>query len=155
MYCVIVCSYMAAILTSRFPMTLTGGCYCGALRFEITGEVRMRGLCLCNTCQRISGGAGNMFIGLEAEAFRYIQGEPHRFTRQDPSNPPTREFCGECGVHIAARSPKAPGGLIVKVGALDDPSVFGGPTMVFWTDEKQAFHLIPDGVATFKTLPGR
>jgi hypothetical protein len=51
--------------------------------------------------------------------------------------------------------PKAPGGLIVKVGTLDDPSVFEGPRMVFWTDEKQAFHAVPAGVAAFATIPGR
>jgi hypothetical protein len=136
-------------------MNLTGGCYCGALRFEIAGEIPMRALCLCQTCQKISGGAGNLFIGVEAAMFRYTSGEPVRFAREASGDGPTREFCGKCGVHIAARSPKAPGGLIVKVGTLDDPSVFIGPTMVFWTKEKQNFHLLPDGVATFSSLPGR
>lgn len=136
-------------------MAVTGGCYCGALRFELAGEMPMRGLCLCRTCQRISGGAGNLFIGVEASAFRYTRGEPRRFKRVDAVDAPTREFCGECGVHIAARSPKAPGGLIVKVGALDDPSLFEGPRMVCWTQEKQTFHLLPAGVAAFATIPGR
>jgi hypothetical protein len=136
-------------------MGLAGGCYCGALRFEISEDIPMRGLCLCETCQKISGGAGNLFIGIEAGNFHYTQGEPRRFKRESAADAPTREFCGKCGVHIAARSPKAPGGLIVKVGALDDPSIFEGPKMVFWTKEKRAFHAIPAGVAVFATLPGR
>jgi len=115
----------------------------------------MRALCLRRTCQKVSGGAGNLFIGIEANTFRYTQGEPRRFTREDVSDTPTREFCDKCGIHIAARSPKAPGGVIVKVGTLDDPSVFGGPSMVFWTQEKQNFHVVPAGVASFATLPGR
>jgi hypothetical protein len=134
-------------------MALTGGCYCGALKFEIEGPVRMRALCLCRTCQRISGGAGNLFIGLQADAFRYTHGEPRRFARA--ADAPAREFCGECGVHIASRSPKVPDGLIVKVGALDDPAVFEGPAMVFWAQEKQDFHLLPEGAAIFARLPGR
>jgi hypothetical protein len=136
-------------------MTLAGGCYCGALRYEITGEIPMRALCLCKTCQKISGGAGNLFIGIEANAFRYTQGEPHRFTREDADSTPIREFCSECGVHIAARSPRLPDGVVVKVGTLDDPSVFEGPTMVFWAQEKQNYHIVPDGVETYATLPGR
>lgn len=136
-------------------MVLSGGCYCGALRYEISGEIPMRALCLCQTCQKISGGAGNLCIGIEANAFRYIQGEPHRFTHEGAANSPTREFCGECGVHIAARSPKAPGGVVIKVGTLDDPSIFGGPEMVFWTQEKQDFHVVPEGTAAYTTLPGR
>ncbi|ARV57985.1 hypothetical protein BZZ01_04430 [Nostocales cyanobacterium HT-58-2] len=135
-------------------MVLTGGCYCGALRFEISGEIPMHALCLCETCQKISGGAGNLFIGIEAGNFHYTQGEPRRFKREGAEHAPTREFCGECGVHIAARSLKAPGGLVVKVGTLDDPSIFEGPKMVFWTQEKKPFHVIPDGVAVYTTLPG-
>jgi hypothetical protein len=136
-------------------MTLTGGCYCGAVRYEISGEIPMRALCLCQTCQKISGGAGNLFIGIEAGAFRYTQGEPRRFTRDVAGGTPTREFCGECGVHIAARSPKAAGGVVVKVGTLDDPAVFGGPTMVFWTQDKHDFHVVPDSAVAYATLPGR
>lgn len=115
----------------------------------------MRGLCLCRTCQRISGGAGNLFIGLEQTAFRYTTGQPKLITGQAAGGSPTREFCGECGVHIAARSPKAPGGIIVKVGALDDPAAFGDPEMAFWTQEKQKFHFIAPGVRSFLTLPSR
>lgn len=136
-------------------MALTGGCFCGALRFAIDGQNWMRGLCLCRTCQKISGGAGNLFIGMEAKDFRYTSGEPRRFCHPGTSDAPTREFCGECGVHIAARSPKAPDGLIVKVGALDDPAAFEGPTLVVWTEEKQAFHHLPAGVPAFARVPGR
>ena len=136
-------------------MSLTGGCYCGALRYEFSGEIPMRALCLCETCQKISGGAGNLFIGIEAGNFRYTKGEPRRFKHAGADDAPTREFCGECGVHIAARSPKAPGGLVIKAGTLDDHAIFGGPKMVFWTKEKQPFHAIPEGAAVFATLPGR
>jgi hypothetical protein len=136
-------------------MALTGGCYCGALRFEAEGKLRMKGLCLCRTCQKVSGGAGNLFVGLEAHGFRYTQGEPQRFKRPDVEDAPTREFCGACGVHIAARSPKAPGGIIVKVGTLDDPSVFEGPDFVIWTEDKHSFHNTPEGVRAFPRFPGR
>ena len=135
-------------------MTLTGGCFCGGLRFEITGEIRMRALCLCRTCQKISGGGGNYFVGLEEEGFRYTAGQPQRFSR-DSRSAPTREFCAQCGVHVAARSPKAPGGVVVKVGTLDEPAAFVGPEMVFWTEEKQDFHAWPAGSRAFRSLPHR
>lgn len=134
-------------------MTITGGCYCGALRFEIEGRLQLRGLCLCRTCQKISGGAGNLFLGIEARQFRYTKGEPRRFART--ADTPAREFCAECGTHLAARSPKMPDGMIVKVGALDDPAQFEGPQMAFWVEEKQAFHTLPQGVKSFARLPGR
>ena len=134
-------------------MVMTGGCFCGAVRFEAQGDIRMRGLCLCRTCQKFSGGAGNLFAGLMAADFRYTKGKPKRFAAN--AEAPAREFCGACGVHIAARSPRAPEGIIVKVGALDDPAIFSGPAMVLWTEEKEAFHSVPDGVPTFARVPGR
>jgi hypothetical protein len=137
------------------PVLLTGGCYCGKLRFEAEPEIRMRGLCLCRTCQKISGGAGNLFIGLQAKDFRYVSGRPARFTLGGVADAPTREFCADCGVHIAARSPKAPGGLILKVGTLDDPAIFRGPELVVWTDDKHDFHLVPEDVAAYPRFPGR
>jgi hypothetical protein len=114
----------------------------------------MRGLCLCSTCQKISGGAGNLFVGMQADGFRYTRGKPQRYRRPDSADGPTREFCPACGVHIAARSPKAPGGIIVKVGAMDDPTLFKGPDVVVWTEEKQDFHFVPEGAASFERLPG-
>ena len=87
-------------------MTLSGGCLCGAVRFEAEGEIRMRGLCLCKTCQKVSGGGGNYFIGLMADGFRYSKGEPSRFALTPEA--PAREFCGACGVQLFARSPRAP-----------------------------------------------
>lgn len=136
-------------------MSLAGGCHCGALRYEISGEIPWRALCLCQTCQKISGGAGSLIIGIAASAFHYTQGEPRRFTHAGDGNNPTREFCAVCGVHIAARSPKAPGGVVVRIGTLDDPSVFEGPTMAFWTQEKQGFHVVPAGATAYATLPDR
>ena len=134
---------------------LTGGCFCGDLRYEIVGEIPWRALCLCKTCQKISGGAGNLFVGIEASAFRYTQGEPQRFSRDGADMTPIREFCGRCGVHVSGRLPAVPQGVVVKIGTLDDPAAFEGPNMVFWTREKQAFHIVPDGVEAFETLPNR
>ena len=36
-----------------------------------------------------------------------------------------------------------------------EPDIFKGPTMVFWTSEKHAFHALPEGAQAFATLPGR
>ena len=44
--------------------------------------------------------------------------------------------------------------VIVKVGTLDDPSIFGGPDMAIFTVDKQEFHQIRAGLPTFERLPG-
>jgi len=132
-------------------MTIEGGCFCGAVRFAAEGPILMRGLCLCRTCQRISGGGGNLFIAVEAQGFRYAAGPPQSFQRTPDA--PRREFCATCGVQLTARSQCAPTAVLVKVGALDDPAVYAGPELVVWTDEKQPFHLLPPGVPAHGRMP--
>ena len=40
--------------------------------------------------------------------------------------------------------------IILKVGTLDNPSLFGAPQMAIFTVDKQPFHVIPDGLQTFE-----
>lgn len=133
---------------------LKGRCYCGALRYECDAEPVFKGQCHCRECQYVSGGGPNIFMVLPSAAFRYVEGEPKSFARPDLEHPATREFCANCGTHILTRTPRNPGVVILKVGTLDDPSVFGQPQMAIWTDDKQPFHLIAEGVATAPKFPG-
>jgi hypothetical protein len=134
-------------------MGLQGGCYCGALRYEAGGDPVFKGQCHCRECQYISGGSPNVVMGMLDGAFQYTKGAPKQFQRSDLPTPVTREFCAECGTHILAKSPGLPGAVILKVGTLDDPSVFEAPQMVIWTIDKQVFHLLPEGVPVFERTP--
>jgi hypothetical protein len=131
----------------------TGGCYCGAVRYQCEGPSLMTGLCLCRTCQTISGGMGNLFMAVAAGTFQFTQGSPQSFTNADHLWKPTRHFCEACGVHLTARSERAASAVLVKVGTLDDPSVCAGPQMVTWTAEAQKFHLLPPGVPAHAETP--
>lgn len=133
--------------------TLTGGCYCGEVRYQCEGPPLMSGLCYCRTCQAISGGAGNLFMAVDAKGFQFTKGTPRSFNKNDRPGSPTRHFCEACGVHLTARSERAPSAVLIKVGTLDDPSVFDGPQLVTWTSEMQKFHLLPSDVAAHPEFP--
>ena len=133
-------------------MEFTGGCYCGQLRYRFEGEPMFQGQCHCRECQYISGGAPNMALGLPEQGFSYTQGEPAQFTRDDLETPVTRDFCGTCGTHILARPPQFPG-VILKVGTMDDPSLFN-PQMAIFTCDAQSYHHIGEGVMAFDKAPG-
>ena len=135
-------------------MRLKGHCYCGALRYEAGGDPLFKGQCHCRECQYISGGMPAVVMGMKEAEFRYTQGKPKGFRRGDLPNPVTREFCPECGTHVATRAPGMPGAVMLKVGTLDDPSAFGKPQMVIFTCDKQPFHQVPEGVPAFERTPG-
>ena len=135
-------------------MKLDGGCYCGAVRYVSEGEPSLRAQCHCRACQHIAGGAPNFFLLMPPEGFRYTRGQPKSYRRPDLENAVTREFCETCGTHLATRRPGLDA-VILKAGTLDDPSQFGLPQMAIFTEDKQAFHLIADGVPSFEKLPQR
>jgi len=133
-------------------MKFEGGCYCGQLRYAAEGEPMMKGQCYCRECQYITGGAPHTYMLMRPEGFRYTRGEPRQFSRDDLESPVTREFCATCGTHITTRRPGLRA-VILKVGTLDDPSVFEAPQMAIFTVDKQPFHQIPDGIRTYERLP--
>ena len=92
-----------------------------------------------------------MFIGVEADQFRYTKGMTKAFAQTPDA--PTRSFCGRCGVQLTSSSPRAPGGVLIRVGTLDDPAVYLGPQFVTWTSEMQAFHQLPPDVPAHPQFP--
>jgi len=134
-------------------MVIEGGCYCGALRYRAEGEPVFAGQCHCRECQYITGGNPNVIMAMPREGFRYTRGEPKQFTRSDLENAVTREFCGNCGTAIGTRAPGMPNAMILKVGTMDDPSVFK-PQMAIFTVDKQHFHHVPEGLPAFERIPG-
>jgi len=135
-------------------MALEGGCYCGAVRYEAGGDAMFKGQCHCRECQYISGGNPNVLMAMPEGDFKYTKGSAKAFQRSDLETPATREFCADCGTHLVSRAPGVPGAVILKVGTLDDPSVFGQAQMAIFTIDKQSFHHVAEGVATFERTPG-
>lgn len=134
-------------------MKIEGGCYCGDVRYESTGEPTASIQCHCRECQYISGGYPNAIMIVPADRFRFTRGEPKAFTRSDLERPVTRLFCETCGTSIGTRTPNRPDSIIIKVGTLDDPSIYR-PQAAIFTIDRQPFHRIPDGLPQFERRPG-
>ena len=105
-------------------MEATGGCYCGELRYSVSGVVEVSLQCHCRECQYITGGNPNVAAIFALEDFKYTEGSPATFARRDLETPVVRHFCANCGTGIGSRSPARPNSMIVKVGTFDDQSFF-------------------------------
>jgi hypothetical protein len=133
-------------------MKIEGGCYCKEVRYESDGEIGMRAQCFCRECQYITGGDSVLIMGVPEEGFRVTKGALKGFKRSDIENGVTREFCPNCGTHLTTRA--MPGMVMIKIGTLDDPSIFEGPQMAIFTCDKQAYHHVPSDIPSFDKLPG-
>lgn len=99
----------------------TGSCLCGAVTYEITGELAPIQLCHCAMCRRASGAGFATNMPVHAEHFRITAGEESlKIYRSSPGK--ERVFCGECGSPIISRSGGDPGMVRVRAGTLDEPA---------------------------------
>jgi hypothetical protein len=123
------------------------------VRYVAEGEPIMKAQCHCRECQYFTGGAPNMFLAVPPNGFKYTKGAAKQFARNDLEKPVTREFCPECGTHVVTRPRMQI--VVIKVGTLDDPKMFGTPQMAIFTVDKQPFHHVPDGLPAFERVPQR
>jgi hypothetical protein len=133
-------------------MAVTGGCYCGEVRYEVDGPQEAAFQCHCRECQYLTGGNANIVVVFAKSDFRYTKGLASSFARSDLENPVTRHFCGACGTGIGSRSPSRPNSMIVKVGTLDNPGEYQAQAAIF-TCDRQAYHYIPNNIPSFDKRP--
>tara|TARA_A200000113_G_C8724781_1_gene309598 strand:+ start:288 stop:689 length:402 start_codon:yes stop_codon:yes gene_type:complete len=133
-------------------MKISGGCYCGSLRYEAVGDIEASIQCHCRECQYITGGNPNVIIIMPLRGFEFVKGIPKTFKRKDIEKALTRFFCENCGTGIGTKNPNRPNSIILKVGTFDDPSIFK-PDIAIFTIDKQKFHYIEDGLKSFERRP--
>ena len=96
----------------------TGGCQCGAVRYEMYVAPQNSHVCHCRMCQRATGGVFAALAGAPKTEFAWTKGEPSMFAS---SNLAQRGFCRACGTPLsfAYNTPEAR--IYVTIGSLDAP----------------------------------
>jgi hypothetical protein len=121
----------------------TGGCACGAVRYEVVADPFMALNCHCRDCQRASGSAYASAIFVSADAFRFTKGAPkYHASIAESGNRVARGFCPECGSPVVATQAAYPI-FVIYASSLDDPSGHR-PTMDIFTSRAQPWdHMDP------------
>ncbi|WP_285409553.1 GFA family protein [Pseudomonas sp. FR229a] len=109
--------------------TFTGGCLCGAVRFQVTGEPYRVGLCHCLDCRKVHGALFHASAIFPQDAVT-ITGETHDYQG--------RHFCPRCGSSVFNRSADE---IEINLGALDAPDQLL-PTYESWTVRRESW--LPD-----------
>lgn len=96
----------------------TGGCHCGALRYQFHSRLEDIAHCHCSVCRRTTGGIVTTWITVPLPGFRWLAGTP---TVYPSSATCSRSFCPACGAHLTLFTTLSPDTLDVTIATLDYP----------------------------------
>jgi hypothetical protein len=97
--------------------TMSGHCYCGAVKFEVSGKSEWIGHCHCESCRRQTGSVMTTFAGFDEDQVIFTGAMPNRYSTDDGV---TRSFCGQCGSPVAYQSVGQAGKIHLQLGLFDD-----------------------------------
>jgi len=102
---------------------ISGGCLCGAVRYECNAEPLGTAICHCTHCQKVSGSAFSVNVVVPAPSLTWAGQSLASYADKGESGKPlSRKFCRNCGSSLATETEALPGAIIVKAGTLDDKS---------------------------------
>ena len=97
---------------------VTGGCFCGAVRYEAEVSLQEAYYCHCKTCQKTSGAPAEIGVYVKPGTLIFTKGEPKFFQTSAIGK---RGFCQHCGSRLIWMSPDRADWTNVSVGSLDHP----------------------------------
>ncbi|HXD39059.1 MAG TPA: GFA family protein [Ramlibacter sp.] len=97
---------------------LTGGCLCGAVRYEARGAPFHRTVCHCSICRRSTGAPMVAWFSVKLADFTITAGLPRHYRS---SNQAVRSCCPACGTQLTFKYDGLQE-IDVTVGSLDDPA---------------------------------
>jgi len=122
-----------------------GGCFCGAVRYEVSGVPRTLCYCHCESCRRAAGSPAVAWATFDRAGFRVTRGRMREF---NSSPRVTRGFCERCGSGLTYAHEARPGDIDVTLVTLDAAAALA-PTMHVWVADKLPWVRLDDGLPQF------
>ncbi len=131
----------------------SGGCQCGELRYESTGEAGALYACHCLECRKQSASAFGLSLMVPRAGLRVTRGEPKFWTRDTDSGGRLKcAFCPRCGTRLWHEAASRPETCSVKAGSLDAPVDLAAAVHI-WTTRKLPGVAIPEAAQQFPGEP--
>lgn len=133
-----------------------GSCLCGAVQYEVRGELGIGYFCHCKRCRKATGTAFASSALVATQDFAVVAGE--QAMKSFSVNGVHRVFCAECGSPIISRRDAIPDFVRVRLGTLDSPLERGpqGPIQGhIYVDSKADWFQIHDSLPQYPAEPPR
>jgi hypothetical protein len=132
---------------------LSGGCQCGAARYEITDSPLDLYICHCRECRKQSASAFGISVIVRRSDFRLVQGKLRHWSRPADSGRTVQcHFCAICGSRLWHGSSEHEDTISVKGGSLDEPIDLAAAVHI-WTSRKMPGAIIPEHARQFPEEP--
>lgn len=128
----------------------TGGCFCGAVRYEATGKLMSVTYCHCSKCRRWHGHVG-AYTAVDRDTFRVTETRGLKWHAVSPTV--KRGFCVECGSCLffdEAPQPK----IGICAGTLDPPTGIREKAHIY-VGSKGDYYEVTGELAAYETFPSR
>lgn len=131
----------------------TGGCACGAVRYEISGEPIFSNHCQCLDCQHKSGTGHGSYLTFASRKSVTLTGKATQWDlKGDSGNVKTRGFCPTCGAPVYLTFAAMPDFFTIHAASLDDPSRFK-PQAVTYAVRGHAWDQLDPTLPKFDKMP--
>lgn len=119
----------------------SGGCTCGAIRYECSAVPAFSWNCHCRDCQRASGSAFCPVLYVPRTALTITGTSKYHDVRAESGNTVSRGFCPACGAPVSILAELVPDLQGIWASSLDDPSQFQ-PAVQVWTRSAQPWNYL-------------
>jgi hypothetical protein len=134
---------------ARASKKLEGGCFCGAVRYELTSNPMFVNCCHCHDCQRQTGTAFVINAIIEADRVKLTKGRPQPVLMSTDSGGPHDIYrCSKCQTALWSDYGRRPF-RFVRVGTLDNPARIPPDAHIF-VRSKLPWVGLPQGTPAFK-----
>src|SRR5690554_519889 len=133
------------------PGDLQGGCFCGAVRYQLTSQPLFVHCCHCRDCQRQTGSAFVINALIETDRITLLSELPEPVAmRTDSGRPHDIYRCSSCSVALWSDYGRRPM-RFVRVGTLDNPARLA-PAVHIFTRSKLPWVQLPNGIRAFEAF---
>ena len=129
---------------------LTGGCLCGAVRYETTGPSFKVLNCHCTSCRKHNGAPMATLAGFKAEQVEFT-GEERKIYTSSPGV--GRAFCGTCGTPLTWEGVDPDRGAVFElhISTFDTPEALK-PILHSFDSERISWFEVADNLPRYEGL---
>lgn len=131
---------------------LSGGCLCGAVRYQSTADPKLVGHCYCVDCRKASGTDHGTHLVTPEDGFT-VSGEVKFYDHPaDSGNIVSRGFCPQCGSAIYSKNSAMAGVVFVRASSLDDLEV-AKPQVIVYASRAASWSQFDPNLPSFPEMP--